>query len=425
MVRRIAVVGAGWSGLAAAVQATAAGHQVHLFEMARHCGGRARSVEGAAGVLDNGQHILIGAYVRTLALMRQVGADPARLFERQPLTITGPDGRGLTLARGSPPLAFTRGVLAARCWPLADRLRLLRTAAGWWLRGFGCNGGLTVQSLCSDLPRSIVCDLIEPVCTAALNTPMTQASATVFLRVLQDALFSSRGSADLLLPRAPLSALLPDPARAWLARHGTTLNLGRRVQAVRGAGSHWDVDGERFDAVVLACSASEAARLTADVDAAWSARAAGIRYEPIVTVYLLDTALRLPQPMTALVSGPMAPAQFVFDLGRLGVAPGCFAFVVSSARAWTERGLHASTAAVLAQARQTFAGAFDGVDAKVIRHAGAERRATFACTPGLARPPMHVAPGLAAAGDYIDGPYPATLEGAVRAGQLAATAVSG
>ncbi|WP_227666690.1 hypothetical protein, partial [Klebsiella variicola] len=49
-----------------------------------------------------------------------------------------------------------------------------------------------------------------------------------------------------------------------------------------------------------------------------------------------------------------------------------------------------------------------------------EKRATFACTPGLVRPPARIAPGLWAAGDYIDGPYPATLEGAVRAGQAAA-----
>lgn len=425
MSRRIAVVGAGWSGLAAAVQASAAGHRVQLFEMAHHCGGRARSVATAAGTFDNGQHILIGAYVHTLALMRQVGADPQRLLERHPLRIAYPDGRGLALPPGSPLLAFTRGVLAARAWPLADRLRLLRTAAGWSLHGFDCAADMTVPALCSGLPLAIERDLIEPLCVAALNTPMAQASAKVLLRVLKDALFSGRGSADLLLPRAPLSALLPDPAQAWLARHGATLHLGRRVQTLRRAGPLWEVDGERFDAVILACSASEAARLTADVDAAWSRCIAAIRYEPIATVHLNDSALRLPQPMTALDSGPTAPAQFVFDLGRLGGAPGGFAFVVSSARAWVEQGLPATAAAVLAQARRAFAGAFGGADAEVIRHVSAERRATFACTPGLARPPAHIAAGLAAAGDYIEGPYPATLEGAVRSGQAAAAAVAG
>lgn len=53
-----------------------------------------------------------------------------------------------------------------------------------------------------------------------------------------------------------------------------------------------------------------------------------------------------------------------------------------------------------------------------------EKRATFACTPGLKRPPMQIAPGLLACGDYVAGPYPATLEGAVKcAGQAAGQAV--
>ena len=52
-----------------------------------------------------------------------------------------------------------------------------------------------------------------------------------------------------------------------------------------------------------------------------------------------------------------------------------------------------------------------------------EKRATFACTPGLERPSMHIAPGLLACGDYVAGPYPATLEGAVRSGVAAAMAL--
>ncbi|MFN8894692.1 MAG: NAD(P)-binding protein, partial [Betaproteobacteria bacterium] len=94
--RRLAVVGAGWAGLAAAVRGVLAGWQVTLFEMAPAAGGRARSL--AADVdgtrLDNGQHILIGAYRRTLELMATVGADPARLLHRQPLELRYADGAG-------------------------------------------------------------------------------------------------------------------------------------------------------------------------------------------------------------------------------------------------------------------------------------------------------------------------------------------
>jgi predicted NAD/FAD-binding protein len=82
---KLAVVGGGWAGLAAAVRAREAGHAVTLLEMAAQAGGRARGVELDGLALDNGQHILVGAYRRTLDLMRTVGADAATLLLRGPL----------------------------------------------------------------------------------------------------------------------------------------------------------------------------------------------------------------------------------------------------------------------------------------------------------------------------------------------------
>lgn len=91
---------------------------------------------------------------------------------------------------------------------------------------------LTVQDLCRDLPDAVIRDLVEPLCVAALNTPMATASGRVFLRVLKDALFAGPGSADLLLPRVPLSYLLPDAATEWLGAQGATINRGRRVMTI-------------------------------------------------------------------------------------------------------------------------------------------------------------------------------------------------
>lgn len=403
----VAIVGAGWAGIAAAVALADAGHDIAVFEMAPQAGGRARSVSGTPDY-DNGQHILIGAYRDSLALMRRLGVDPAQVLRRLPLALPYPGEPGLRLPAGPPLVAFARGVLAHAGWPLAARLGLLAAAAGWLARGFRCDSQLSVAELCAGLPAAVKRDLVEPLCVAALNTPAPQASAKVFLRVLKDALFSGVGSADLLLPRRPLSALLAGPATAWL---GDRLRLGRRVQQVEPG---WRVDGERFDAVVLACTSVEAARLTAELAPAWSQTAMGLGFEPIITVYLHSPGSALPAPMLALREGPQAPAQFVFDHGQLGGAPGRFAFVVSGAAAWVASG--GAAEAVLAQAQRELAWATPPVIDKVLT----EKRATFACTPGLARPPARIAPGLWAAGDYIAGPYPATLEGAVRSGLAAA-----
>ena len=413
---RLAVVGGGWAGIAAAVRATEAGHRVTLFEMAPRLGGRARGVDIDGLALDNGQHILIGAYRRTLALMRTVGSDPAATLARLPLELRYPDGRGLRFPPGSPWLGFARAVATARGWGWPDRLALLGVASGWALRGFRCAPSLTVDQLCARLPRSVREILIDPLCVAALNTSAHQASAAVMLRVLRDALFGGPGASDLLLPRCSLDGLLPSPATAWLRAQAAEVLLGHRVQRLERAGEDWLLDGERFDAAVLACTAAEAARLVTSIDRDWAARAEALPYEPIVTVYLRAPGARLPAPMTALVAGPEAPAQFAFDHGALGGPADVFAFVISGARPWVERGLETTGQAVVAQARGTLG---DAKREPELLRVLAEKRATFRCLPELARPRMEIRPRLLAAGDHVEGPYPATLEGAVSAGEQA------
>lgn len=425
---KLAVVGAGWAGLAAAVRATESGHAVTVFEMAGQLGGRARELVIDGLPLDNGQHILIGAYRASLALMHTVGVDVGAALARQPLELRYPDGRGMRLPAGPAWLVFGLGVMRCRGWSLSDKTALIRAAAGWAMAGFRCAPGTTVDQLCAGLPPAVRELMIDPLCVAALNTPARFADAGVLLRVLQDALFGGAGGADLMLPRQSLGALLPQPAAAWLQARGAVLRLGTRVQTLKVSGAAparagWAVDGEVFDGVVLACTAAEAARLAQPVAPAWAETAQALRYEPIVTVYLRCPGARLAAPMMALVEGPQAPAQFAFDHGALGATPGLFAFVISGARKWVDAGLNATAAAVLQQARQAFPADTWPTPPTLLR-AVAEKRATFRCVPGLRRPPAAIAPGLMAAGDYVAGPYPATLEGAVRSGIAALTALS-
>lgn len=421
---RVAIVGAGWAGLAAAVGAVEAGHTVTVFEMAPQPGGRARSLgpDGADPTdrLDNGQHILIGAYTATLDLMRRVGVDPEAVLLRLPLALLDQDGVGLRMRAGAPLVEFGRAVWTMRHWRLGERLALSTAALGWLLRRFRCDAGWTVAQLTAALPARVRAEIIDPLCVAALNTPSAEASAPVFLRVLHDALFSGPGASDLLIPRRPLAELLPEPAWAWLTARGATLHAGRRVQTLgTGPAGGWQLDGDVFDRVVLACSAAEAARLTRTVAPDWSTRAAAFQYEPIVTGYVDAPGARLAAPMVALAEGPQAPAQFAFDHGALGLRAGRFAFVVSGAAPWVAQGLEATGAALLAQARQVLREV--GPAGVTLRRQVAEKRATFRCVPGLVRPVTAVAPGLQAAGDYVDGPYPATIEGAVRSGVNCAT----
>ncbi len=411
---KIAVVGAGWAGLAAAVAAVQAGHQVTLREASRQLGGRARRLEvalpdGSHAQLDNGQHILIGAYLQTLRMLQAVGIDPGAAFVRLPLTLRFPDGDGLALPDWPAPLDAGWGILRAKGWCWADKQSLLQAATRWQLGGFHCAPGASVADLCRGLTPRVRSELIEPLCVSAMNTPAESSSGEVFLRVIRDALFSRGhggwGGSNLLLPRGDLGSLFPDAAAAWLQRHGADVVTGTRVQALSPQAGGWAIDGEPFDAVILASPPWEAARLAAASGAPgqdWAARAEGLQHEAITTVYA-GGGPTLPWPMLALRTSAQAPAQFVFDRGQLGGPPGVLAFVVSASRG--ERELLQTQ--VIAQARSL------GWEVQPLQTV-VEKRATFACTPGVLRPPAQIAPGLFACGDYVAGPYPATLEGAVR-----------
>ena len=411
---KVAIIGAGWAGCAAAVEATRLGHQVTIFEASRTAGGRARrvmsTVAGQEIALDNGQHILIGAYSETLRLMSDLGVDEAASFLRLPLTMQFPDGSGLTLPDWPAPLDAVAGILNARGWPLADKLSLLKVAIGWRLGGFTCRPDRSVSDLCSHLAPGVMAALIEPLCVSALNTPPERASGQVFLRVMRDALFAESGGSNLLLPRKDLSALLPDAALAWLEANGGVTRLGERVQALATAGTGWAIDGELFDRILFACPPIEAARLVQGSGIAadsWLGHARGLQHEALTTVYAHAPQDRLSQPMLALRATSTEPAQFVFDRSWLGGPTGLLAFVISASNG-DSAGL---TRQVLAQAVSQL-GLTDLQPVQTI----VEKRATFSCTPGLQRPAMHIAAGLLACGDYVAGPYPATLEGAVRSG---------
>ena len=423
--KNVAVIGAGWAGCAAAVQAQKLGHHVTVFEASRTAGGRARRVEvmhdGRPLSLDNGQHILIGAYSETLKLMAELGIDTQRTLLRMPLTLQFPDGNGVKLPRLPAPLDALTGILQAPGWSWADKLSLLKTATRWQLQKFACAPQLSVADLCRKISPRIMATLIEPLCVSALNTPPERASGQVFLRVLKDSLFAVSGGSNLLLPRTDLSTLLPDAALAWLAAHGGKVKLAARVSGITQIHQRWqllDTTGAllgQFDKVILACPPHEASRLArsttiASVD--WLALADALQYEAIATVYAHVPNARLAQPMLALPSNSSHPAQFVFDRGQLGGPPGLLAFVVSA----SQQGSLEIASQVMAQAAEQL-----GLHGLKVLQTIVEKRATFACTPNLSRPGALIAPGLLACGDYIDGPYPATLEGAVRSGLHAAS----
>ncbi|MBS1158761.1 MAG: FAD-binding protein [Proteobacteria bacterium] len=400
---KVAVIGGGWAGIAAAVELTASGIATTLFEAGRVLGGRARSITVAGQALDNGQHILLGAYRDCLALMRRVGADPEQLLSRHPLRIIDNDGFGLALPHLPTPFNLAWGLLTARgispgeklqtaLWMESLKKHYFRLAkdstVSAWLDAAGQTGKLRHH-------------LWEPLCLAALNTPAERASAQLFANVLRDSLGSTRRQdTDLLLPRAPLGALLPEPAAHWLAAKGACLRLGNRVTRLSPLADAIDVDGERFTAAILATAPQHAARLCSGL------AVGNYDYEPIATVYLqFSPGTALAFPLINLIGHF---GQWVVDRSQ-----GLLACILSGHGDWEKL----SDDALARTLQEELKTRETPLWHKIIR----EKRATFSARPGLLRAASDTAHrSLFLAGDHTWSDYPATLEGAVRSGRHAA-----
>ena len=428
----VAVIGAGWAGCAAAVELARRGAKVTLYEAARTAGGRARRISYHGHTLDNGQHILLGAYRDTLHLMRTVGLRPSELLLRLPLQMrysSHDDGMDLLAPRLPAPLHMLAGVLRAKGLSFADKLSLVRFASAARWMGWQLNVDCTVAELLDRFEQTerLTTLMWRPLCIAALNTPPERASAKVFLAVLRDSLGASRSASDMLLPRVDLSALFPDAALGWVQKHGGKVIIGARVNSLKADGDHWVVGAaghaERYQHVVVATCASNAQALVADADADL-AGSLEFAYEPITTVYLqYYPSVRLTSPMLALRddAGQERYGQFVFDRGQLDATQaGLLAVVISaSGDANDDADLEKSVTSQLAEALR-----MPELVSPLWSKAITEKRATFACVADLQRPTNATAHrGLWLAGDYTEGEYPATIEGAVRSGLRAATGV--
>jgi hypothetical protein len=256
----------------------------------------------------------------------------------------------------------------------------------------------------------------------------------MFCSVLRDTFTGRAANSDFLVPAADLGTLFPDAAAAFVRDRGGIVRTGVTVRGVLPARDGVDVsvgDGsETFTAAIVAVGPHQlAAALGRDAAASGVGRSTvaqtgAFTYESITTVYLAYAGtVALPSRLARLDD---APGQWAFDRtaalqpAAAGGAQALLAVVISANGPHDALAHSALTAAVDAQLRRLAARLPALVWSRVI----AERRATYACAPALARPGAgRIAPGVYLAGDYTDDEFPATLEAATRSGVAAARAV--
>ncbi len=434
---RPVVIGAGWSGLACAVQLVRQGRKPIVLDAAPSPGGRARAVDHDFGGqrlrLDNGQHLLLGAYRDTLDLMRQVGVPHARVLVPTPFCVSYPDGWRLAATRAPAPWHIAVGLLRARRIRLGERWALAAWSQQQRRAHWRLASDMPAAALFAGQPVALVRRLWRPLCLAALNVELEQASARILLSVLRDSLGADEAASRLLLPCTHLSALFPEAAMQWLLANGADVRLhcpamGVRAQnAQRGCQVLLREGAIATDAVVLAVPPDRAAALLETAHPALEPTVTALRalrFAPICTAYLrFPPGTRLRRPFYALLDDARRAryGHWVFDRGALDPAlDGILSVVISGAGAHMELSRDALGLRIAAQLCAEF-----GLPQPLDHFTIMEKHATVIPAPDLHRPGVRLpVSGLLLAADSAQSPYPSTIEGSVRAGVMAARALA-
>ena len=423
----VAVIGGGYAGMAAAVALAECNIPVTVFESAQQLGGRARGVIYNDTQLDNGQHLLLGCYVQTLHLIETVGGDIEQDFLRLPLQLDLHGEFSLKAPRLPAPFHLLVALLMAQGLTWGERLNAVRFMLTMRGMRFELPKDITATALLSQhhQDKALVQKLWEPLCIAALNTPVHKASGQVVLNVLRDALNQSRDYSDMLLPRVDFTALFPQRAANYVEQKGGKVYTSCGVEELRPLEDGIEISTvrgtEQFSHVICAAPSVAAAKLLRPIPALAEAVAQidSLEHQPIYTVYLQYPAhVTLPHPMLGL---HQRYSQWLFDKGRVAGQHGLLAAVISAEGIHQELSHDELAQKVIAELREEFGIAEQPAWFKAI----AEKRATFCCSPKLQRPSQLTAlPRLLLAGDYTAGDYPATLEGAVMSGLKCADILS-
>jgi squalene-associated FAD-dependent desaturase len=430
--RRIAVVGGGLAGIAAALSCADAGAQVTLVEVRPRLGGAAYSFERDGLILDNGQHVFLRCCTAYRALLDRLGtASATTLQPRLSIPVLAPGGRVEWLRRSSLPAPLHLTGALARYGHLSVRERASASRAALALSSLDPeDAALDARTFGDWLAErgqspGAVEGLWNLIALPTLNVDAREASLAMAAFVFQTGLLNDSAAGDVGYARLPLSAIHGEPSARALRSAGVDVRTGWRAERVEALPSgELGVIGAdeslESDAIVVALPHARAGAVLPDGALEDPAGLERLGSSPIVNLHVVYDRRVTDFDFAAAVRSPV---QWLFDRTReSGLADGQH-LAISLSGADREAQMSRD------ELRDRFLPALGELlprarDARVERfEVVREHNATFRSVPGTRRlrPAQHTPiPGLAIAGAWTATGWPATMEGAVRSGLAAA-----
>ncbi|HEY6171639.1 MAG TPA: hydroxysqualene dehydroxylase HpnE [Candidatus Kapabacteria bacterium] len=427
MKRRVAIIGAGVSGLAAAVELFELSHEydtdieVAIYEARREAGGRTRSfVDNETGdTLDNGQHLLMGCYTSTIDYLKAIGS--YNKIERSlsleiPFHFTGGSSLSLSLPKYIPtPVNLLVGIMRSSLLAGFEKSAAIRFGIDILLFAHDKNShDMTCDSLFvkTKQPETLVKKLWEPIILATMNAPTSKASAQVFINIMRVIFFHDRRYSQILFPKVGLSELLIDPALEYLSKKKCEIKYGAVIGGLTRVNGLAHILGEDGKTIEV---------YDAAIDAATNfTRSEGFTYSPIVNVYFWVDRKILDAPINGFIGTSLQwcfpkPSRFAKQL---------IACTVSAGEELVHKTNDEITDILWKDILQTIPSAKYAtlVHSKIIK----EKRATVLLTPDnqkLRPNRTSEEKNIYFAGDLAQNSLPMTIEGAVRNGQICARKV--
>ena len=437
--RTVAIAGGGLAGLAAGCALADAGFRITLFERRPYLGGRASSYQhpGTGEIVDNCQHVLLGCCTNLIDFYRRTGVENKIRWYDQ-LTFLEPGGRASVIAPSvlPPPLHTAPAFLRAACLDLPDKLTIGRgmmvlasaqpSEQGetflHWLKQHGQT-------------EKAIERFWKTILVSALNEDLDRISVPYAAQVVRESFLKSAAAGKMGIPTVPLTELY-GAAGEYICGRGGEIKLREGVESFEQGAREVAViaNGQRqdFDYLILAMPFDALARVLppSSAGAALTEQLGKFTTSPITGIHLwfdreiseLDHAVLLDRTI-----------QWMFHKSRIiefrsqrdGANGSYVELVVSCSRSLVEKSKGEIVELAVKELKEFFPAAREAtlVKSTVIK----EVHATYSVSPGVDgfRPKAQTEwPYVFLAGDYTATGWPATMEGAVRSGYLAAEALA-